>query len=769
MERSFRKKAPGWFLIFLFIGILSLRSPAQKVGLVLSGGGASAIAHVGVMKALEEEGIPIDYITGTSMGAFIGGCYAAGMTPEEIDSLVTSPEFQTMAEGNIPEKYRFYFNEAGKDASLIRLKLFKDSLLQRSIPTNLISPVLLNLKLMEIFSGPSAAADYDFDELFVPFRCVAADVEQKREVILDEGNLNQAIRASMSYPFYLHPIEVNGSLLFDGGLYNNYSSDLMYETFLPDVIIGSNVSENIPTPRKGNIISQVKNMLTDRTEYSEMCRDFEVQIEPDPDRGTFDFDGLKKTINAGYEAAMEKMDTILKMIDKRVPEKTLERRRETFRTQIPEMKIDRVDINGLSGSGAQYVKKTMGSERTSMSLDDVKRRYYRLISDNKIESVFPRTRFDQRTGKYDLILDIEKGKDIFASFGGNFSSRPINTGYIGLQYNYLGRTGITLDANSYFGKFYTSIGLSSRFDFPGRTPFFLEPVLTLNRWDYFKSSTAFFADIKPPFLVQTERYGGLKTGIPAGNHGQLTLDGKVGEITNEYFQGKQFTSGDTADKTEFRHLTAGIGYERNTLNRKQYANKGTKLELQARMVEGQESTIPGSTAIITDTVEKGHEWFQARLKYQNYFKARGTIHLGVRAEAFYSTQPFFDNYTGTILSAPAFQPIPESKTLFLEEFRAHKYTAFGLQSVLAFTKDLDLRLEGYAFQPFQPIREDRELKAFYGPVFPNEKYYIGSGTAVYDSPLGPISLSLNYFKGKEEPFSLLFNFGYILHNDKSLE
>ena len=102
--------------------------------------------------------------------------------------------------------------------------------------------------MTEFFARPSAAAEYNFDSLFIPFRCVAADIEAKESVVFKSGDLGEALRASMSYPFYLKPISVNGKLLFDGGLYNNFPSDIMYNDFYPDLIIGSNVTGNEPAP-----------------------------------------------------------------------------------------------------------------------------------------------------------------------------------------------------------------------------------------------------------------------------------------------------------------------------------------------------------------------------------------------------------------------------------------------------------------------------------------------------------------------------------------
>lgn len=189
-----------FFLFILFsAGVSSLYS--QKVGLVLSGGGASGIAHIGVIKALEENHIPIDYITGTSMGAFIGALYAAGYSPGEMEKIVLSPRFQNIAKGVIDNKFIYYFKEKPLDASWVSFRFSLDTSLITSIPTHLISPIPVDFEVLRYFSKASSVSNGNFDSLFVPFRCVAADIMNKQPYIFNKGNLGEAIRASISYPF----------------------------------------------------------------------------------------------------------------------------------------------------------------------------------------------------------------------------------------------------------------------------------------------------------------------------------------------------------------------------------------------------------------------------------------------------------------------------------------------------------------------------------------------------------------------------------------
>lgn len=250
--------------VALILLVLSLLSPylfAQKVGLVLSGGGASGMAHVGVLKALEENGITVDYIVGTSVGAFIGGLYAAGYSPNEIEQIVTSSEFRNAANGVVPEKHKFFLKKSRDNAAMINWHFKLDSIFEVNIPTNFVNSSPVDFGLIAYFAAANAIANKNFDSLLIPFRCLSANISKRKQEVLSNGNLALAIRASMTYPFYVSPITINGDLMFDGGLYNNFPVDVMCEEFDVDYIIASNVSTKIPPPSEDNLLSQIRSML----------------------------------------------------------------------------------------------------------------------------------------------------------------------------------------------------------------------------------------------------------------------------------------------------------------------------------------------------------------------------------------------------------------------------------------------------------------------------------------------------------------------------
>ena len=186
---------------------------------------------------------------------------------------------------------------------------------------------------MEGMAPASAAANYNFDSLFIPFRCVASDIESKKSVVFQNGDLGEAVRASLSYPFYLKPIKVDGKLLFDGGMYNNFPSNVMYEHCFPDIIIGSNVSGKVSPPDEDNLISQLKSMLINRMDYDVQCPNG-ILIEPKVNSSTFDFSNPKAQIDSGYVATIRQIETIKNRITRRVDTTELSKKRKHFFQQM---------------------------------------------------------------------------------------------------------------------------------------------------------------------------------------------------------------------------------------------------------------------------------------------------------------------------------------------------------------------------------------------------------------------------------------------------
>jgi NTE family protein len=740
----------------------------QKVGLVLSGGGARGMAHVGVIKALEENHIPIDFIAGTSSGAVIGSLYAQGYSAAQIDSIVNSDEFLNWATGTLSEDYTYYFRKKEENSSWITLRFSLDSIITTSLPTNLVSSVQADYTLMENMAPIIAKAKFNFDSLFVPFRCVAADIEHKQTVVFRKGDLAQAVRASSAYPFYFKPVIFDGKILYDGGMYNNFPADIMLNDFQPDIIIGVNAGGSSTPTTEGNIVSQIRTMLTTPTNFSVLCENG-ILINVNTDKfGLFDFDHLPEVIQAGYDAAEAKMKDILFNIQRRVDPDDLKKRRDEFRTDLPRIIIDKVSVDGVNERQAEYVVRIIKPNKQPVPLDRLKGNYFQLVADENVKSIYPQLKYNPDTKMYDLNLRINREKDLITQFGGNISSRPISEVFVGAQYNIWRKKSYSFFTNLYFGKLYTSGQLKIRMDSPSRLPYYIEGEATINQYDFYKSSTALFSDEKPSYIIQSDYNFGMNAGIPARNKGKVVFGGGYIRTQDNYYQTSEFAQNDTADESIFRGGSGYILFERSTLNRKMYANQGTFLSMKLRYINGVEYTIPGSTSVDRQEKNDGRQWLQARLSYENYYKRRGHLKLGFYAEATWTNEPFFTNYTSTILASPSFEPVAEMQTLYLPDFHAHQYGGAGLRNVWMIRSNLDFRLEGYVFQPYRELVKTVDLKTEYGKPFAKQ-FYIGSAGMVFHSPLGPISLFLNYYHERKNPFSLLFHFGYIIFSKSATE
>lgn len=770
MQTHFLNKNLKYFLLLLLC-IGNTGFYAQKVGLVLSGGGSSGIAHVGVLKALEENNIPIDYITGTSIGSLIGAYYAAGYTPNEIEKMVKSSFFQQITQGDMPPKYTYLLKKRQDYASWLSFKVALSNKLINSLPTNVINSVPIDFYLMETFAGVNALSHNNFDSLLVPFRCVASDVEKKQLVIFKDGDLSSSIRASMSYPFYLRPINVNGRLLFDGGLYNNFPTDVMYDEFYPDFIIGSNVAEKNGHPDDDNLYLQLRHLLMTQTNFNPVCENG-VLIEPWSQVNTFNFDEIPRLIDSGYAATMRLMPLIKQNVSRMADNEGLKTKRMHFKkgSITDSIVFNNVAIEGVDRKADKFIKRSIFYGNEPFTLSQLRKRYFRLTSDDKIKSVYPVAEKDFGNGFYKLKLMAKKEKSFYVDIGGNISNRPISEAFLSLQFNHLGRIGFTAYANGYYGKLHSSGHTKLRFDFPGKTPFYIEPTFTYSRWDYFRSSALFFDFEKPAYLLQEDYFGELNVGLPLGNMSTAIFSGGVSEWGNRYYQVDNFTKLDTADATYFDFAYGQIAYELNTLNRKQYPTSGTKLLLKAKYVSGAESYYPGTTSI--DSLKSinypFHDWLTVKLTFDSYIRTFKWFKLGVFAEGVYSTQSFFKNYTSTILSAPAFNPTLESQTLFIPSYRAHQYVAGGLKAVTTPFKKFDIRLEGYLFQPVNTILATPKQEAKYSEPF-LYRNFIGLLAFVYTTPVGPLSIGVNYYDKNENSFSFFFHFGYIIFNKKSID
>ncbi|MBA4409011.1 MAG: patatin-like phospholipase family protein [Bacteroidota bacterium] len=759
-----------WFLLSGFILLIFFfQLKAQKVGLVLSGGGAKGLAHIGVIKALEENGIPIDYIAGTSMGAIVAGLYAAGYPVEEMEQLFKSEKFKFWSTGKIQEEYRYYYRKLEEDPSWLELDLLKkEDKLKILPPTSLIPEEQMDFAFMELFSSVTAINKGDFNKLFIPFFCIATDVYNNREMVLRQGDLGEAIRGSMTFPLYFKPIEIDGTLVFDGGIVNNFPVQNMKELFDPDIIFGHNVANNPEKPDPDDVMAQIENMIRRKTDFKIDSKDGLLMESTFNNVGLLDFRKIDIIEKGGYETVIKHLDSIKVRVASRIRPEELQMKRHQFNMKKPQLIFQNVQVEGAEDARQRkFIIQSLKHNSNVIDIRELKKEYFKLVADPQIKSLRPISRYNPETGYFDLHMIVKPNNPMQVKFGGNISTRPVNQGFLSGDYRMFKERSYTFSTNMYFGRFYSSIKAGSRVDFPTTTPFYLAGYFTLNRWDYYSSTTEFvFEDVRPPYIIQNESNFRAEMGFPLKTRGKMTFGGSWSKANDAYYLTGSIKLSDTPDHTTFDALTVTTNFLSSSFNHKQYPTEGIASCLSLNYISGKEENKPGTTSNYASDKQYNHNFYLLKGSYDRYFKINKRFTFGLMAEGVFSNKKPFSNYVSTILSAPSFTPIPHSKTIYLNNFHANKYVASGIKTILKISDQLHFRAEVYGFSPLREISEADNHNA----VYITKKYptvnFMGTGAFVFQSAIGPISFSANYYEKSQTKFFAMLNFGYILFNRK---
>src|SRR5258706_3220588 len=404
---------------------------SQKIGLVFSGGGAKGLAHVGVLKALEENEIPIDYVVGTSMGGIIAGCYAAGMSPEEIEGMMLSRDFSSWVRGRLEEGYNYYYNKNDDHPSFLKLNLSLDSSLNFLLNSSIANDLSLNFALAEKLAQPSAIARNNFDSLFVPLRVVAADIFTQTEVVIKKAALGEALRATQTVPFFYNPIRIDGKYLFDGGVYNNFPVDVAEKEFKPDVIIGCNVSSKVydeyPYGEDEQLISRsLLYMLLDKSDPGKVPATG-VYIQPNlKDYSSFDFGMVRALIDSGYNQTIRQMKEIKQKIAARRTCESVADARNRFRNRTQPLIANKIQFVNFNAPQQRYLNRFFKGGKRPLYFSDIKSGYYRLVSDDYFKNVYPSFMVDSASRGIDFQLSRRPQNNFQVEFCGGIAKRRIS-------------------------------------------------------------------------------------------------------------------------------------------------------------------------------------------------------------------------------------------------------------------------------------------------------------------------------------------------------
>jgi NTE family protein len=342
-----------------------------RIGLALSGGGARGGAHIGVLRALAEQRIPIDYIAGTSMGAVMGGLYASGLDEAEMETVATDIDWEWVFTEDPPRDYRSFRRKRDDDLFLVKQRAgFNRGELE--LPLGLIQGQNIDLFLDRTLL-PVSQVD-DFDELAIPFRAVAAEIASGETVVLSEGSLSRSLRASLSIPTIFAPIRIDDRLLVDGGIAQNLPVETV-RAMGADVVIAIDIS----TPLGGedeltsllSVTGQLTSLLIVRQTQAqiELLGDEDVLITPDlGEIGTSDFTQIADTFPFGYESTMAAADMLRPLALS--PEAYAAHRATRLDPRQEGLPvIDFVRLNNDSGLGDNLINERLKNVPTGVPLD----------------------------------------------------------------------------------------------------------------------------------------------------------------------------------------------------------------------------------------------------------------------------------------------------------------------------------------------------------------------------------------------------------------
>jgi len=467
-----------YFLLIICIFITSFSFSQNnneedvKIGLVLSGGGAKGLAHIGVLKVIDSLGIRVDYIAGTSMGAIVGSLYASGYSGKDIDSIFKDVNFDKIINDDLPRAAKTFYERDNSEKYAVTLpfdhfKLQLPSALSRGQNTlSLLSKLILHVSDVE-----------DFSKLPIPFFCMATNIETGQAVILDKGNLPQAITASGAFPSLFQPVNIDDQLLIDGGVVNNYPIDELKEKGM-DIIIGVDVQDDLASREDlksaPEILLQINNYRT-INDMKLKSKKTDIYIKPDiTDFTVVSFSDGREIINNGYKAAAKEIDALKHVASMQ----TIKKGKLINIKPVDSIQIGAIYIEGNEKYTDAYVLgKLKFKQNVKLKYNQYVEGVNNLAATNNFESVTHKLKPSGIAEGYDMYLTLKESSiTTFIKFGVhyddlyktaalvNFTKKQLLIKNDVLSFDFIVGDNIRYNFDYYIDKgFYWSIGLKSKY------------------------------------------------------------------------------------------------------------------------------------------------------------------------------------------------------------------------------------------------------------------------------------------------------------------
>jgi len=404
------------------------RQPRKKVGLVLSGGGAKGMAHIGALKVIEELGIPIDYVVGTSMGSIIGGLYAIGYTPEQMDSMVRKQDWTFLLSDKIPRREMNMMERESDEKYVISVPFSKKSIKE------VAGGVIKGQNIANLFSELTLGYhdSIDFNKLPIPYACVSEDITKGKEYVFHNGVLATAMRASMAIPGVFTPVRLDSMVLVDGGVTNNYPVNIARQMGA-DVIIGVDVQSSLrpadELDNAGVILGQLIDLMG-QDQYVKNLKETNVHIKVNVkgySAASFSQTAVDSLIVRGEEAADANRTALLQLKrDIGLPEDYRPKRIAAYEPATWVM-VSEIHFDGLDEEDKKWIMKRCDLAENSMnSIARIEEATSIIRANTNYSSVtYKLTQNDK--GEYDLQYTLNKKQESRINIGIRFDSEEIAT------------------------------------------------------------------------------------------------------------------------------------------------------------------------------------------------------------------------------------------------------------------------------------------------------------------------------------------------------
>ena len=424
-------------LVWLFLCIFlcpSGMAERKKVGLVLSGGGAKGIAHIGVIEVLEKAGIPVDYVVGTSMGSIVGGLYAIGYDIQVLDSMVRNQNWSFLLSDKVYRDNLSFSEKEMTEKYILSFPFGRGK--ENRMPAGFVS----GQNVYHLFSDLTVGYhdSLNFEELPIPFACVAANIIDGKEVVLKQGDLVQAMRASMAIPGVFTPVHLDSLILVDGGIVNNFPVDVA-KAMGADIIIGVDVQSDLKKAEQLNSLPGVMGQLIHllcMNKFEENLKLTDLYIKPDLNEyssASFIQEAIDTMIYRGKQAAEAQWEQLIALKERIGVEEELTKTREK-KVFADTFFVRRIYLKGVSKDEEKWLRRTIRlKENGPITKEEIHRAIASLYGTKSFANVSYRLLGGP---EYDLELNLKENDRSIINLGFRFDSEEMAAILLNLKLNY---------------------------------------------------------------------------------------------------------------------------------------------------------------------------------------------------------------------------------------------------------------------------------------------------------------------------------------------